>query len=260
MAGRIRTEYALIIAPGQLGNRQMGKKESDRIDTVRLLDEQTCQLDQIRGFKKHHRIPATSGHADFRFLAQLIEPELNEELERYFALLRSAFGLKRKQISVEGPVDGGGSISTPFFCFQVFVSQLPDNAGELLWQRSISEITGPEKIFSLAFADVFGNKFSILETITTDDLDLESIVDHIEEVDEDDIKVDYDKNLTWCELEISGASTSVTIRENSIRVASRREVSPRQLVESFLEIQQRFLDTLDLNEIPLLIGPANTSK
>ena len=223
-------------------------------DSVRLLCEQTISIKQLEGFQKHHRVPTASSAGDQRYVCELAEPQIDADMQGVFSALRKSYGLKRKEISVDGPADGGGFVTTPFFCYQVQVQQDEETPSKVIWVRSITEITEPARVFAGPFDEVFGQQFSVLEILTRQPLELEAIVDHIEDLESDDIDVDYDKDLTWCELNVLGSTTNVRLSESCIRVVNRAEVTPEELLESFLDIQKRFIATLSVGDVPFLSG------
>ncbi len=230
----------------------MTDTNTERMDDVSLVDERNVPYKNLSGFQKHHKVPTSAGPGDHRYLCELAQSDLDEDLQEVFAALRKSYGLKRKEISVDGPVDGRGVITTPFFNYEIQISLAEDNPSRVNWQRSISAIREPARIFAGPFEEVFGERFSILEFNAKQLLDLEQIVDHIEDAELDTVKVDYDKDLTWCEVQIIDTVTTVMIEENRIRVISRKEISPESLLEAFLNIQQQFISTLSLNGIPFL--------
>jgi len=232
----------------------MTSHKIEKVDTVRLIDERRELIKQLDGFQKHHRVPTTCNETDKRFLADITQRQLNSDLQEIFASLRKSYGLKRKQISVVGPADGGGVISTEFFNYEIHVAHDESDPSRIVWRRSITEIGEPARVFAGPFEQVFGKRFSVLEIVTQQALDLESIVDHIEDTELETVSVDYDKDLTWCEIQLLDSTTSVVIREDAIQVISRREVSPQELLESFFEIQRQFISTLSLAGIPFLAG------
>jgi len=228
--------------------------QMDKVSAARLLAEQNTPIKQLVGFQKHHRIPTTAGAGDQRFICELAETQIDEDLQSIFSALRKCYGLKRIEISVDGPADGGGVITTPYFNYELQVCQNEDEPSKVIWSRAITEITEPARVFAGPFDQVFGKQFTVLEISTEGPLDLESIVDHIEDLDVETVKVDYDKDLTWCELEILNSQTSVWLSDQSIRVISLQEITPQELLESFLEIQHQFIETLNLSGIPFLAG------
>lgn len=226
-------------------------------DSVRLVCEQTIPVKQLEGFQKHHRVPTSSSAGDQRYVCELAEPQIDADMQDVFSALRKSFGLKRKEISVDGPAEGIGFVTTPYFCYQIQVVQDGENPSKVVWVRAITEIKEPARVFAGPFDEVFGQQFSVLEILTRQPLDLEAIVDHIEDLESDGIDVDYDKDLTWCELTVLGSSSNVRLSDSCIRVVSRAEVTPQELLESFLEIQKRFIATLSLGDVPFLSGTQN---
>ena len=223
-------------------------------DSVRLVSEQTTPIKQLDGFQKHHRVPTASNPGDQRFVCELAEPQIDSDMQDVFSALRKSYGLKRKEISVDGPTDGGGIVTTPFFCYQIQAAQDHEEPSKIIWSRWITEITEPARVFAGPFDEVFGQQFSVLEILTRQPLDLEAIVDHIEDLESDDVDVDYDKDLTWCELNVLSSTTNVRLSDSCIRVISKAEVTPQELLEAFLDIQKRFIATLNVGEVPFLSG------
>ncbi len=221
---------------------------------ARLLNERVVPYKQLSGFAKHHRIPTTCSDSDQRYLAELANDEIDGDLQEVFSALRKSFGLKRKEISVVGPSEGGGVITTPFFNYEIQVSLNPEDPAKVIWRRIISEISEPARVFAGPFEDVFEKQFSVLEILVAHPLDLEAIVDHIEDAELETVKIDYDKDLTWCEVQFTDSTTMVMIKPDSIRVVSRKEISPHELLESFLRIQKELLAMLNLTGIPSLTG------
>ena len=91
-----------------------------------------------------------------------------------------------------------------------------------------------------------------MEISIKDELDLESIVDHIEECEPANLSIDYDKDLTWCEIEPAESGMTIVIKPRSLQIVSRKEISPQDLLNAFLKVQQDFIATMNLSGIPFL--------
>lgn len=232
----------------------MDGKTTQTISDVRLLNEDIHPLKQLGGFQKHHRIPTSISNGDRQFLAEIARAELDDDLQEKFDALRSAFGFKRKEISVSGPTDGGGMIATPFFNYEITVGFVSDDPSKVVWRRSISDIRDASQIFTAEFTKIFENQFSILEVAPANELDLEAIVDHIEDADSDSVSVNYDKDVTWCEIKVASSGATVKLDGESVRVISRHEVPPQELLNAFVSVQQEFLATLNCSNSPFLMG------
>ncbi len=224
-----------------------------QVGDVRLIYEFSERFKELKGFEKRHRVPQSVSAGDMQFVAAVAEPQLHEDLDKVFSELRSAFSLKRRGISVSGPADGSGIIETPFFNYEISISQMESDPSRVVWRRSITDIRQPENVFDERFEEVFGSQFSILEVATAEPLDLETIVDHVEDAELESVKIDYDKELTWCEIQVAGSVAAVRIHANSIRVSSRRDVSPRELLEAFVDVQQQFLESLSCSGSPFFV-------
>ena len=216
-----------------------------------FVEQRTEPIKQLPGFQKGYRVPTTANPSDEKFIAKIAEPILDEDLQDTFSALRKVFGLKRKEISVDGPFEGGGIVSTPFFDYEVRVSIDPESPSRVIFARSISNIVDFGKVLDERFDDVFGKRFSTLMVEVESELDLETIVDTIEEEDPDGVTVDYDKDLTWCEIQVLGSTATIVAQAHSIRVESVRETTPKQLLDLFTDIQQQFIAKLDLSGVSM---------
>ncbi len=230
----------------------MSNSDSENVDALRLVDQSMEPIKQITGFAKHHRVPTTHNAGDQRFVVDLTFDEIDNDLQTTFRSLRQAYGLKRKEIQVHGPDDGMGVITTPFFNYEYHASQSEDDPGVVIWQRLITSIMEPARIFAGPFEEVFGQRFNEMEISIKDELDLESIVDHIEECEPANLSIDYDKDLTWCEIEPAQSGMTIVIKPRSLQLVSRKEISPQDLLNAFLKVQQDFIATMNLSGIPFL--------
>jgi len=222
--------------------------QNQSVGQTSLLSEQIVPVKQLSGFRKHHRIPPSVTENDLAFFGELAQGELDEEMDHVFSELRSTFGLKRKELSVFGPEEGRGTITTPAFTYEICVMGYPPDPSKIVLRRSITQIESPGDVFSDAFESVFHNQFRILEIVTREPLDIESIVDHIEDAELDSVSVDYDKRVTWCKIQVEDSVVSIAIDANTIRVTSEKELAPRALLESFLDIQKKFIASLGNGE------------
>ena len=208
---------------------------------IRLLSEKRVPLKSLTGFKKHHRLPDKGSTVSDPFLADLAKLDLDADLDKTFSALRKKFGLKRKEMETSGPGDGVGAITTPGFTYEVSVQTMEDEPQSVLWRRAISAIKEADAVTSEPFDVVFGADFDMLEILLNEAIDVESVIDRVEDADSDNIKIDYEKDVTWCKIRFSDQKTIVEVNENSIRVRSEVETTPHELIESFFAAHQEFL-------------------
>ena len=218
---------------------------------ILLIAQQRIALKDLKGISKTASTPKKGVPLSQKYLNDLALEHLDENLQTTFAKLRSNFSFKRKELTADGPVDGIGVITTPAFIYEVTAMPIEQDNRKVLVRRCIRQITDADAITGAAFADVFETDFNQLQVASETDLDLEDIIDRVEDAESDEVKIDYDKDITWCEIGVAGTRTTITVRPNKILVTGPQDVSPEELIDSFFELQNTFMDSLNLSE-PLL--------
>lgn len=209
---------------------------------IRLLHESKTLIKELSGFRKHHRVSAKEAPS-LAWLAELALDDLNRDLEETFSKLRSGFGFKRKELTATDPIENIGEVSTPGFTYEVSVSPIEDQPQKTLWRRAISRITDADSVTGPEFEETFGKQFNILELILKEPVDIEDIIDEVEDCDDPAVSVDYEKDTSWCRIEFRGQKESVHVEADRIRVLSNGEISPSQLIETFLSAHAKFFNS-----------------
>jgi hypothetical protein len=215
-------------------------------EEVQLVSETITPIKELKGFTKGGRVPTSTSPGDVRYVTQLAKGDIDADLDKRFSALRSGFGLKRKELQVAEPEEGVGVITTPSFNYEISLTLDDERPGKVTWRRCVGGITDPSVLSSDAFGEVFGAEFSTLEVTVPGGLDVEAIVDCVEDADPSTVKIDYDKDVTWCEIELADSPTRVNVTAEAIQVSSRSETSPAELIEAYVEVQARFLQSLGL--------------
>lgn len=212
---------------------------------LRFLSEQFEAIRNLPGFQKHFKVPTSESDSDRKFLYSLVQDLIDEDLQTIFSSTRKSFGLKRKELSTDGPYDGFGSVSLPFFDYKIVAEFAQGDPSRVCFRRTIENISEPARVLAPAFEEAIPFAFSSLQWSAKDPLDLEGIIDAIEDAEIDGLAIDYDKDLTWCELTLPSAAASIRITSEQIETQSARGCSPKELLESFAAVQQ-FIAELDL--------------
>ncbi len=219
------------------------KEQSQQIVSVSLVAQQTGEVRRLSGFKKRlHSIPDEISNRTSSFVGDLATPEIDKDIDQKYRALREQFKFKRADMNVSDISGGSGTIITPFFNYSVSVSLNPANASEVIWHRQVSEIKDSEPIFSDEFAYVFDELFDTVEFSPPTKVDLEAFIDHIEELDDDRIDLQYDRSATWCDLVIEGIGGKVHVTAATLRMVLTKPEAPRQLLEAFFEMQNALAD------------------
>ena len=209
---------------------------------IRLLNETKVPIKELSGFRKHHR---TSGKdaPSVAWLAELAADDLNQDLEETFKKLRSEFGFRRKQLVANDPVENVGEVAAPGFAYEVSVSPIEDEPKNSLWRRAISRITDAESVTCPEFESAFGKLFNILELTLEVPVDVEDVIDEVEDCDDPSVSVHYERDATWCRIDFRGQPQSIHVEADLIQVRSEGEISPTQLIDSFLAAHSKFFQT-----------------
>ena len=219
------------------------EQATHRMRHVSLANRQSDQVKRLPGFKKKtHRIPDDVNSHTQSFVAKLGADQVREDLDRVFGELRSAFRFKRTEIQSTDWGDGAGVITTPYFRYSSSITQDPDAADESIWQRDVSEITDTNHLLSENFAEVFGSLFDTVEFNPPEPIDLEEIIDRVESIDDERIWIDYDRQITYCEVTLEGHDEKIHITRDSFRIVHPKAESPRELIDSLFRVQNRLLD------------------
>lgn len=206
---------------------------------VKLLSERCQAIKELAGYRKLQRgdtVPSPNQ------LARMAHADLESDLDARFKGLRSGFGFKRRNLTVDGPIDGAGTISTPAFRYHINVELDSSDTSRVIWRRVISDVVDAESVFSRSFLDVFTDEFRVLEIQLQDALNVEEIIDRVEEAGNDRIQIDYDRHASWCEIKTAAVDLAVRVQQGTIRVISSKSITPRNLVARYYEIQKQFIE------------------
>lgn len=215
---------------------------------IRLLSEHKRALKSLSGFRKHHRIPEKGNVVSDEFLSSIAMEDLNEDLDSTFSKLRSEFGFKRKQLKAIEPIDNFGEIETPGFTYEVSVATIEGEGNNVLWRRAISRIEEADSVSGSEFNKVFGQQFNSLEISLKNPICVEDVIDEVEDCEDPSVKVDYEKDASWCRIEFRGRHQSIHVEAEKIRVNSAVEVSPANLIDTFLTAHAQFFNSESENE------------
>lgn len=210
---------------------------------IRLLSEKKQPLKSLSGFRKHHRTPEKGTVVSDDFLSSIAVDDLNDDLDKTFSRLRTEFGFKRKQLKAIEPIGTFGEIATPGFTYEVSVATIEGESNNVLWRRAISRIENADSVSGSEFEKVFGQLFNSLEISLKEPVSVEDIIDEVEDCDDESVEVDYEKDASWCRIEFRGRRETIHVEADKIRVSSAGDVSPADLIETFLSAHAQFFDT-----------------
>lgn len=215
-----------------------------------IVAEKRMPIRSLPGYKKTHSVPDYDDAALSRFLVTITASELDEQIDLLFARLREKSGMRRKDIVVSGPHDGFCVLNTSAFDVEVGVSANVEDQGQCTWRWAISNIRDTRMLVDDRLQSLFDVPVSVLLFPLHDRIDLESLIDHVEELDESSVLIDYDREVSWCEIAFREIPLRVRIDGSQILARHSSPCSPRELLIAYAEFQKRFAKLLpDVGEL-----------
>jgi len=222
---------------------------ANQLKRVCLYAETFGDIRKLSGFiKGSHKAPKHTGAYAEEFVRKIGQTDVNEDSEATYQRLRDIFGFKRKDIQTDS-YDGGGTIITPFFDYNVTVAMNPDDASGYVLRREISNIREPHQLFSDEFVQTFPSDFDTLEFETKSEISIDNLIDKIEDLDDDSIQVTHDKDATYCEIELDSSNLTIHVTPRNFRLSLPHASSPKLLIENFFEVQRELLENHGIKQI-----------
>ena len=192
------------------------------------------RLTSLSGWRKTYRIPDRYTEATRTFVSGCATDELKNDLDSVFDALKKAFKFGRRDLEVSQLGDGTGTIITPYFNYLVHVELNADDLNEVIWTRTVDSIVAPEQISTEAFAKVFDDVFDTLELSLPTKVQIEAFIDAVEAARIPDISLDYDRDATYCDIQIAGVSGKLRLSSGQLSLSHNTPTKTARLMESFI--------------------------
>lgn len=225
-------------AKPEFANSTMNLTDQRNFD-VAIYWDTPIQFEKLVGFRKYHTIPENSAEKAFEFINQIAEREIDNDLKLIYEKLRSAFGLKRREIEVTGPNGSGGAIATPDFNYEIYVDASADAASRYVFRRELNSFRDLNGMITNNFGDIFGHANWRLRQSFSQAVDVSDIVDQVEDRNDPELTVDYDKDLHWCEITIRKIPGKLRVTASGCFVEPKTASRPESLINTLLEFQSR---------------------
>ncbi|MEM9410966.1 MAG: hypothetical protein AAGA30_07630 [Planctomycetota bacterium] len=209
---------------------------------VSLAGYSAQKIQNLQAFdKQRHSLPRAWDSYSVEFVQQLATKEIELDLESKFQNLRSEFQLKRKEITAVQSELGCASVVTPEFeyCIQVEVDETTFDS--IVWKRQVHNIKSSEVVLCQSFSAVFDLEFDRVESCFDAPIDLEAWIDHIEDLDNAAMKLDYNAQLTRCQLRFQPVSALIELTAEKLVIQHPNKDRASRIFKSYLEIQKSIL-------------------
>lgn len=204
-----------------------------------LRDVTTLDIASLSGFKKRfHHVPDHVSSSTEDFVVSVSKAEIEKEMKEVFDSIKENLKYKRREVTAEA-----GRIITPDFEYAVYATQNEDDPTEALIIEELVNIK-PLIVGKPEFNEVFDGRFSEVVFQFDSEVDVAALIDQLEEAGRKDVELKYDHTATWCELSVEDSELSVRMEPDELTVISERRQSPRELIESFFEVQKLIAGTV----------------
>lgn len=221
---------------------ETGSSGESLIRSVSLVVRTQQRIRSLAGFQKKFSEPDEINARTQAFVEKTASADVQSDLDSIFDRMRRAFRFKRTQLTASEFGAGGGTIECPSFSYVSYFEQDPNSAADAIWHRLITRISSPEQLLTAEFATVFDGMFDTVELVPPSEIDLELLIDRIEEVDNDEVTLDYDRNVTRCGIQIEGNDARIDVTTRALSIVHPEPASTRQLVTSLFEVQKSLVD------------------
>lgn len=230
------TDKFIVADVSHLLAQKQIKKASEKIkfENVTILTSEEGYVKSLPGFiKGRHKAPQEVSDYHDSWVKRIARDLLKEEIDETVAKIRQALGYKRKDILSAGVEEGVGEIITKDFDYFVVIQQDSNDAAGYLLTRSIENFKNSDILLSEEFNELFEDFFDELHLSTKQKIDVESLIDSIEDLEDDEImSVDYESSDTSeCSVFIPSINMTIEVTANSIKMKSDHKQSPLELVD-----------------------------
>jgi hypothetical protein len=200
--------------------------------------QRRVKLKSLFGWKKGDKIPDRVSDFSQSLIARCAAEELKKDLDDVYDKLKAAFGFTRRELVAAEAEDGAGTIITPHFNYSVTVAHNPDDLDEAIWTRTVDAIKTPAQISSEAFAAAFNGVFNTLAFMLPSKVSVEEFIDEVEAAKIPGVIVRYDRDATFCELQLPDAAGVITLHSKSLSIVHKQRTEILALLQSFESIRR----------------------
>lgn len=221
-----------------------------QIKNVAFVRERLGPVKGLSGYKKTYDLPDRVNAGAQAFIAKISREEITGDINGVFTKLKSAFKFKRADMDLTDPGEGAATIITPYFNYSITIELSKEDLSQVVVRRTVDAIKEPEQLLSDQFSAVFEGVFDSIHFDAPKPIDLVGLIDRIEELEINDISVDYDPGATHCTLHVKGIAAAITVTPSSLSIVHARPDSPKRLLDSFFQIQRALVEQHDVRLIP----------
>jgi len=212
--------------------------ESISFESAIILNTEEDWVRNLPGFdKSKHKPPKSIDNYHESWIKKISTDLIKEELNKIAKQLKTRLKYKRKDIDDIKIEDGIGRLVTVDFDFVIEITQSQEKADTYVIKRSIENFRNSDVLNNEDFNKIFDKYFNELKFSLSRKINIESIIDMIEEIDNEElINVEYDSSDTSiCYINVSGYSCYIELSERTFKIINKKKVTPKELILSCQE-------------------------
>lgn len=210
------------------------------IENLSFLKKSGGNIKSLSGFKKNHRVPDNINSTTRDFVERISEEEIKELSNSFFERIMEAFNYKRKEIKYENS-GSKTSIITKDFDVNIYIEQDCDDASCYDQYVILTNIRDNVILKDERFNSAFENVFNLLELEFNKNKSIPDLIDLIQDIDNDNINLKFNPDLTQCNLSIQGIEGTLTIFDNKLHLSFGRNKEPFFMVNQLFNLKKELL-------------------
>jgi hypothetical protein len=216
-----------------LQERLQAKPGVEQLKRILFREVDTVDIRSLSGFaKRFHHVPDRISHSAQEFVESISESEIDTRMNDVFEAIKEHMEYKRRDLRAES-----GRIVTPDFEYATFCTQDKDDPSRAIITEELINVKA-SVVANDGFNRVFDGRFSQIVFEFRHGVDTQSLIDLIEELDRDDIEIEYDKSGSWFTLSFEDSAISVRVEEHEFVFESSGMKTPRELLQGFHDVQK----------------------
>lgn len=241
--GKETTEKFIVADLSKVLEKKEIKESAEgiRFENAVILTTEEDWVKNLPGFKSNHKPPKEISSYHDTWIKSISHQLIEEELNVIAQELKSKLKYKRKDIEEPLIEDGSGQLSTVDFDYVININQSQESADTYVITRSIENFKNSDILNNPEFNELFKNTFDELQLCANKKIDVESIIDKIEDIDdEESINVKYERTDTSnCTIRIKDFEGKIFVTVDTFTIQSFKKQSPQNLINSCKEVYQK---------------------
>lgn len=249
-----KTKDFVIVSIPQSTQKRVAHFRGNRVKSLSFLAQDTKLAKHLLAYNRNDLIEAIQrGSIDDEddtrgIVSNFAHQDVSEEIDKKFELIRDSYGLKRKDITCS-PADGEesnqGWIKTPDLTYFFDIDPDEEDDDECILQRevrfkSLSTITSP------ATLSAFKNIFDTVKLNFSDSIDLQDLIDELEDLDADELNIDYERDCEFVDVDIDGQDPTLRFYAEHCDISLAKGRPIPQLFEAALNLLEAVNKTCHL--------------